>query len=67
MKMLQPHDKAIHIAQTWRENILNWYKKHGRVYLPWRNLSEKNAPYGVYVSEIMLQQTQVKRDRKSVV
>lgn len=61
MKMLQPHDKAIHIAQTWRENILNWYKKHGRVYLPWRNLSGKNAPYGVYVSEIMLQQTQVKR------
>ncbi|MCX2717141.1 A/G-specific adenine glycosylase [Helicobacter sp. MIT 21-1697] len=61
MKMLQLHDKATQIAQTWRANILHWYKKHGRISLPWRNLSGENAPYGVYVSEIMLQQTQVKR------
>jgi len=34
-----------------------WYKLHGRRSLPWRNTSD---PYAIYVSEIMLQQTQVK-------
>jgi A/G-specific adenine glycosylase len=38
-------------------NILSWYKAHGRVTLPWRNSS---SPYEIYLSEIMLQQTQVK-------
>jgi len=33
-----------------------WYDAHGRKSLPWRNESD---PYRVYVSEIMLQQTQV--------
>jgi len=45
---------------TYREihnNILNWYKKNGRVTLPWRNSS---SAYEIYLSEIMLQQTQVK-------
>lgn len=37
--------------------ILQWYKKHGRVTLPWRNSS---SAYEIYLSEIMLQQTQVK-------
>lgn len=41
--------------------ILQWYQLNGRKELPWRNLNGKNAPYGVYVSEIMLQQTQVSR------
>jgi A/G-specific adenine glycosylase len=39
------------------QNLLTWYKQHGRVTLPWRN--SKNA-YEIYLSEIMLQQTQVK-------
>ncbi|CAA6804777.1 MAG: A/G-specific adenine glycosylase (EC [uncultured Sulfurovum sp.] len=39
------------------QNILIWYKEYGRVTLPWRNI---NSPYEVYLSEIMLQQTQVK-------
>lgn len=39
--------------------ILQWYEANGRKELPWRNLTGENAPYGVYVSEIMLQQTQV--------
>lgn len=39
--------------------ILQWYQANGRKDLPWRNLTGENAPYGVYVSEIMLQQTQV--------
>jgi len=39
------------------KNILNWYKEYGRVTLPWRNT---NSAYEIYLSEIMLQQTQVK-------
>ena len=39
------------------KNILNWYKEHGRKNLPWRNTQ---SPYKIYLSEIMLQQTQVK-------
>lgn len=58
---LSPQDKAKHIAPLWRELVLTWYKQYGRSALPWRNLSGENASYGVYVSEMMLQQTQVKR------
>ncbi|PAF47586.1 hypothetical protein BKH46_03950 [Helicobacter sp. 12S02634-8] len=39
--------------------LLEWYGIYGRKSLPWRNLKGTHAPYGVYVSEIMLQQTQV--------
>ncbi|TLD79772.1 A/G-specific adenine glycosylase [Helicobacter sp. MIT 05-5293] len=42
------------------QNLLQWYATYGRHSLPWRHLSGENAPYGVYVSEVMLQQTQVK-------
>jgi A/G-specific adenine glycosylase len=34
-----------------------WYKRHGRKNLPWRTT---NDPYHIYLSEVMLQQTQVK-------
>jgi len=34
-----------------------WYGAHGRAHLPWRNTSD---PYAIYLSEVMLQQTQVK-------
>lgn len=44
--------KSIHSA------LLDWYEHNGRHELPWRNT--KNL-YHVYVSEIMLQQTQVSR------
>jgi len=36
--------------------LLAWYKKHGRKNLPWQH---DINPYRVWVSEIMLQQTQV--------
>lgn len=36
--------------------FLEWYKKMGRSYLPWR---KDRTPYGTWVSEIMLQQTKV--------
>lgn len=52
---------AVKIATQWQDSILQWYPKFGRVGLIWRNLAGDNAPYGVYISEIMLQQTQVKR------
>lgn len=39
------------------QNLLAWFQQHGRHDLPWQ---VKNDPYKVWVSEIMLQQTQVK-------
>ena len=40
-----------------RRRLLAWYDRHGRD-LPWRRTRD---PYGVLVSEVMLQQTQVAR------
>jgi len=37
--------------------LIQWYEKYGRHDLPWRQTSN---PYHIYLSEIMLQQTQVK-------
>ena len=37
------------------KRLLRWYRKEGRD-LPWRRTSD---PYAIWVSEIMLQQTQV--------
>lgn len=53
--------QAKYIATHYQQQLLKWYAKEGRISLPWRNLKGENTPYGVYVSEIMLQQTQVKR------
>ena len=39
------------------QKIQNWYQKYGRLDLPWRNTDEA---YYIYLSEVMLQQTQVK-------
>jgi A/G-specific adenine glycosylase len=52
--------KSIPFIQT---AVLDWYAKNGRHNLPWRNLEKYNVdiPYGVLVSELMLQQTQVDR------
>ena len=36
--------------------VLDWYDRHGRHDLPWQH---DITPYRVWVSEIMLQQTQV--------
>ena len=40
------------------KKLLVWYKDNGRHNLPWRNTTEL---YHIYLSEIMLQQTQVSR------
>ena len=39
------------------KKIHHWYKQHGRLDLPWRNTQDA---YSIYLSEVMLQQTQVK-------
>lgn len=39
-----------------RNRLLAWYDRHGRQDLPWKRVRD---PYHVWVSEIMLQQTQV--------
>jgi len=40
-----------------QQKIHDWYREHGRHGLPWRLT---NDPYRIWISEIMLQQTQVK-------
>lgn len=57
--------KAKGITKQYQIQLLEWYAIQGRTSLPWRTLKGENAPYGVYVSEIMLQQTQVKRVAES--
>lgn len=42
-------------AANFRKKLLDWYQKHKRD-LPWRRSRD---PYAIWVSEIMLQQTQV--------
>ena len=41
---------------TFADAVLAWYDRHGRKDLPWQ---QDMTPYRVWVSEIMLQQTQV--------
>jgi A/G-specific adenine glycosylase len=47
----------MHCSTTWfRKQALNWYDQQGRKDLPWQ---QGKTAYRVWVSEIMLQQTQV--------
>ncbi|WP_104579012.1 A/G-specific adenine glycosylase [Helicobacter felis] len=41
------------------EALLEWYECYGRKSMPIRHLHGPNAPYEVYISEIMSQQTQI--------
>lgn len=43
--------------RTVHSALQRWYARHGRRDLPWRNTPD---PYAIWVSEVMLQQTQVK-------
>ena len=43
-------------SASFSDRIIRWYDKCGRKHLPWQ---EEKTPYKVWVSEIMLQQTQV--------
>ncbi|STO79472.1 A/G-specific adenine glycosylase [Grimontia hollisae] len=44
------------MSQSFSDAILTWYDKYGRKTLPWQ---QEKTPYKVWLSEIMLQQTQV--------
>jgi A/G-specific adenine glycosylase len=44
------------VPQDFARRILRWHKRHGRHDLPWQ---AGRDPYAVWVSEVMLQQTQV--------
>lgn len=46
----------LHPAAEFQQRVLDWFDVHGRTHLPWQ---QNQTPYRVWVSEIMLQQTQV--------
>ena len=48
---------AVTNVAPFASRLIEWFDVHGRHDLPWQ---VKNDPYKVWVSEIMLQQTQVK-------
>src|SRR5437667_11287648 len=45
-----------HAPADIRRRLVRWYRRHARA-LPWRNTLD---PYRIWVSEVMLQQTQVR-------
>ena len=49
--------KTIMKPKSWQNRILRWYQQHGRHDLPWQH---PKSAYRVWISEVMLQQTQVK-------
>lgn len=52
MLQFSPSDRA-----QFHDKLHQWYAVYGRHDLPWRNT---NDAYAIYISEVMLQQTQVK-------
>ena len=44
------------MTETLAQRVVRWQREHGRHDLPWQNTRD---PYRVWLSEIMLQQTQV--------
>ncbi|MBY6064642.1 A/G-specific adenine glycosylase [Pseudidiomarina sediminum] len=58
MQRVTPQDaNAVISADDFAQTVVNWQRQHGRNDLPWQ---QHNDPYHVLVSELMLQQTQVK-------
>lgn len=67
---MNPFFKNTNLLESFHTELLKWYFQYGRLDLPWRNLagqvstplaciSHIERSYGVYISEMMLQQTQV--------
>ncbi len=48
--------ESVAVPSVFADEIVRWHMSHGRHALPWQNTRE---PYLVWLSEIMLQQTQV--------
>ncbi|PKB65800.1 MAG: hypothetical protein BZY82_07040 [SAR202 cluster bacterium Io17-Chloro-G3] len=57
MKSIRSNDGSIPKSKPMHSYLLTWYSQHKRN-LPWRNTGD---PYGILLSEVMLQQTQVSR------
>ncbi|ROR98888.1 A/G-specific DNA-adenine glycosylase [Sinobacterium caligoides] len=51
-----PSPYPLHDADQFAQQVLSWYDDYGRKDLPWQR---QITPYRVWLSEIMLQQTQV--------
>jgi A/G-specific adenine glycosylase len=51
----QPTHESALIA-SFSKQLIQWHKQYGRYGMPWQGITD---PYAVWVSEIMLQQTQV--------
>jgi A/G-specific adenine glycosylase len=47
---------AVAQAEAFNRAVLDWFSRSGRKDLPWQ---QNPTPYRVWISEIMLQQTQV--------
>ncbi len=57
--MSRPDDPCLPTRQEtarFAHRLLAWYREHGRHDLPWQR---ESAPYRIWISEIMLQQTRV--------
>jgi len=52
-----PAGAALHDPEDFAAAVLTWYRRHGRHDLPWQR---PVTPYRVWISEVMLQQTQVR-------
>ena len=44
------------MSSRFATNVIAWHRRHGRHDLPWQGIRD---PYAIWVSEVMLQQTQV--------
>ena len=53
---LDPDSPSHALVSRFAADLVVWQKQHGRSSLPWQNTRD---PYRVWLSEIMLQQTQV--------
>ncbi|HAV70617.1 MAG TPA: A/G-specific adenine glycosylase, partial [Stenotrophomonas sp.] len=51
-----PASAALPADDVFVSRLLHWFDDHGRHDLPWQH---PRSPYRVWLSEIMLQQTQV--------
>ena len=53
---LQEKKSSLKLKTFFNRQVLSWFDKHGRKTLPWQ---QHVSPYRIWVSEVMLQQTQV--------
>jgi len=54
--MNDPIKISANSAEAFGQQVVSWYHQQGRKHLPWQ---QNKTPYRVWISEIMLQQTQV--------